>query len=564
MGLHVYLTEHLGTAGIAESVFYGTTSSPAPLAPEEHTRAVIPEPITRFWHRELLYPEVGQDSLKAVAAVEASYENCGTCHLSSRRTRISFIKGNPLAACVFLGEGPGHAEDIQGVPFVGPAGRLQDKLCLEQGIEPLVDLCWLNMVGCFVGGTEVSSPQIERGYRRHYEGLLVEVCAEGSSNGTDARKRRRLTGTPNHPVLTQRGWVPLGSLVEGDDLIGCVLREGMGIRDPHVEHEPSTFDDLLRALALDGVRERMPGTYMDFHGDGSNTQIDVVAQHGLLGDRVQSPIRQHISKLVLERPHHASGDLLLVRPDSRELVGQLWVSRLSPQGGVGLLCQRLTPVGADPLQAQAQGFGTSAKLDPSGLQPLSEVAVRDAERVRERLCSLASKVTTHRVVDVERRWFRGHVYNLQTVEGWYTANGIVASNCRPCSNHWTDDRPPKLVEKLACSERTLMLLRAIRPRVVVCLGAEPTSMFWDAAPDPWTWHTFYPPALNGDWIAVGYARHPAYLLRTLPVQGGARELHASRRFLGELKTRLAGLGKLPLWPLPFQYLREAGRVVTET
>lgn len=285
MGLHLYLTEHLGTPGVAESVFYGTTSSPAPLEPAvlgQHTKAVIPEPTTRFWHKELLYPEVSRDPVEAVAEVEARYANCAGCHLSNRRTRVSFIKGNPLAACAFFGEGPGRTEDAQGVPFVGESGRLEDKLCLEQGIDPLTDLCWFNLVGC-----------------------------------------------------------------------------------------------------------------------------------------------------------------------------------------------------------------------------------------------------------------------------------------RPCDTRWAPNRPPSCVERFACSERTLMLLRAIRPRVVVCLGAEPTSLFWDKPPDPWTWHTLYPPSLNGDWMAVGYARHPAYLLRTLPVQGGARELHASRRFLGELKKRLAGLDKLPLWPLPLQYLSEAGRVVTE-
>lgn len=286
MGLRVYLTEHLKEPGIAASAFYGTTSSPAPLTPAELGSAsgqVIPEPCTRFWVKELTYPEVSRDSKLALEQAEAAYACCSGCHLSSRRTRVSFIKGNPYAAAAFLGEGPGVVEDNHGVPFVGPSGRLQDRLCLEQGIDPLVDMAWFNLVGC--------------------------------------------------------------------------------------------------------------------------------------------------------RPHD---------------------DRFAP------------------------------------------------------------------------------------------------------------DRAPNLVEKIACSERTLLLLRAIRPRVVVCLGAEPTSMFWDTPPPLWTWHTFYPPALGGDWMAVGYARHPAYLLRALPVEGGAAELHACRRFLGELRQRLTGLRKLSVWPMPLAYLAEAGRVVTGT
>lgn len=49
---------------------------------------------------------------------------------------------------------------------------------------------------------------------------------------------------------------------------------------------------------------------------------------------------------------------------------------------------------------------------------------------RDRLGRFAGEVGVDRVVDVRRRDFTGHVYNLQTVDGWYAANGIVTHNCR--------------------------------------------------------------------------------------------------------------------------------------
>ena len=44
--------------------------------------------------------------------------------------------------------------------------------------------------------------------------------------------------------------------------------------------------------------------------------------------------------------------------------------------------------------------------------------------------ALARSVTADQVVDLGRRQFAGHVYNLQTGDGWYVAGGLVVHNCR--------------------------------------------------------------------------------------------------------------------------------------
>jgi DNA polymerase len=51
-------------------------------------------------------------------------------------TGTVFSKGTPLARVVFVGEQPGDQEDRQGVPFVGPAGRLLDRALADAGIDP--------------------------------------------------------------------------------------------------------------------------------------------------------------------------------------------------------------------------------------------------------------------------------------------------------------------------------------------------------------------------------------------------------------------------------------------
>lgn len=53
---------------------------------------------------------------------------CNKCILSQTRTNLVFGDGNPQAHVMFIGEGPGEQEDLQGIPFVGRAGMLLDDM----------------------------------------------------------------------------------------------------------------------------------------------------------------------------------------------------------------------------------------------------------------------------------------------------------------------------------------------------------------------------------------------------------------------------------------------------
>ncbi|ABO51569.1 phage SPO1 DNA polymerase-related protein [Desulforamulus reducens MI-1] len=55
-------------------------------------------------------------------------QNCTRCGLSEGRNKLVFGVGNPKAKLMLIGEGPGKDEDEQGVPFVGRAGQLLDRI----------------------------------------------------------------------------------------------------------------------------------------------------------------------------------------------------------------------------------------------------------------------------------------------------------------------------------------------------------------------------------------------------------------------------------------------------
>lgn len=73
--------------------------------------------------------------------------DCHRCKLHLTRTHIVFGEGNPDPEIVFVGEGPGSEEDQTGLPFVGKAGQLLDRIILAMGLSRK-DVYICNVVKC--------------------------------------------------------------------------------------------------------------------------------------------------------------------------------------------------------------------------------------------------------------------------------------------------------------------------------------------------------------------------------------------------------------------------------
>lgn len=72
------------------------------------------------------------DTLEGIAT---ELQACSRCKLCSGRKTVVVGEGNPRAELVFVGEGPGEQEDLQGRPFVGKAGQLLDRMIQAMGFE---------------------------------------------------------------------------------------------------------------------------------------------------------------------------------------------------------------------------------------------------------------------------------------------------------------------------------------------------------------------------------------------------------------------------------------------
>lgn len=74
--------------------------------------------------------------------------NCEKCKLCETRHNVVFGVGNPKADVLFIGEGPGENEDLQGKPFVGRGGELLDKLLAVVDLSREKNIYIANMVKC--------------------------------------------------------------------------------------------------------------------------------------------------------------------------------------------------------------------------------------------------------------------------------------------------------------------------------------------------------------------------------------------------------------------------------
>jgi uracil-DNA glycosylase len=70
-----------------------------------------------------------------LSGLQRAAKDCHACDLWKRGTQTVFGEGSPDAKVVFVGEQPGDREDLEGKPFVGPAGALLDKALMEAGID---------------------------------------------------------------------------------------------------------------------------------------------------------------------------------------------------------------------------------------------------------------------------------------------------------------------------------------------------------------------------------------------------------------------------------------------
>ena len=151
-----------------------------------------------------------EERREALVALYREAEGCTRCPLHLGRTRVVFGAGNADADLMFVGEAPGQQEDLQGLPFVGRAGKLLDQLLSEVGLER-ADVFITNVLKSRPPGNrdpELAEIDACKPYL-HKQVELIEprvICTLGNfATKLLTRSQRGITGVHGRPQVHELG-----------------------------------------------------------------------------------------------------------------------------------------------------------------------------------------------------------------------------------------------------------------------------------------------------------------------------------------------------------------------
>lgn len=105
-----------------------------------------------------LFANPGLTTATTLEALREHIGDCRRCKLAPHRTNLVFGVGNPAARLVFVGEGPGHDEDLKGEPFVGRAGQLLTEIITKGMKLRREDVYIANVIKCRPPGNRNPEP----------------------------------------------------------------------------------------------------------------------------------------------------------------------------------------------------------------------------------------------------------------------------------------------------------------------------------------------------------------------------------------------------------------------
>src|SRR5579862_8489405 len=134
--------EEPGYTSVTAAAF-SEVSAPMVDAATEPTTTLFAEPF-KPTHHITDVPKIGEGTL---LTIREDIGDCIRCKLHKGRTKLVFGDGHPQAKLLFIGEGPGRDEDLQGLPFVGRAGKLLTQMIEAMGLRRS-DVYICNVVKC--------------------------------------------------------------------------------------------------------------------------------------------------------------------------------------------------------------------------------------------------------------------------------------------------------------------------------------------------------------------------------------------------------------------------------
>ncbi len=198
---------------------------------------------------------MSDEAVSQLEELARAASSCTKCPLAQTRTQVVFGVGNPRAEVMFVGEAPGYHEDRLGEPFVGPAGRLLDRLLGEIGLGR-ADVYIGNVLKCRPpGNRDPQADEIEacKDYLRQQLSLIDPAVVVTLGNFATKLLLKREVGITRlrgqvypwwnrylvptlHPAAVLRGGEGSMEQIRADfKLIKAALEQAVAVADPATE-----------------------------------------------------------------------------------------------------------------------------------------------------------------------------------------------------------------------------------------------------------------------------------------------------------------------------------------
>ena len=268
-------------------------------------------------------------------------------------------------------------------------------------------------VYCFPGDSKIPfADGVRKAFRRWYSGELSEIVTASG---------KTLRGTPNHPVLTLDGWLPIGSLKEGD-YVAEIPNELAFCFGGNNDDGIPTLDQIFATLQKDSITEPCRGSNADFHGDGRIGQVDIVFSTRGLNVSKDAQFAQRINQLPFTEANLLAAALCSFDERSR-------IIQRAPQSIMSIGGQCASLLSSEFAHSQKTGLNKISADDASISQSAGDGVATDFRSAMDCKDTFAGLVSFTKLCSARRVDFEGHVYNLETSNGWYVAGAIIAHNC---------------------------------------------------------------------------------------------------------------------------------------
>ena len=300
---------------------------------------------------------------------------------------------------------------------------------------------------CFPASVEVSPASVfENIFRANYTGDMVIVTTSAG---------KKLEGTPNHPVLTTRGFLPIHELKEGDKVISPVFFKVSEINGDKDVCVPSRigelFDSINEPSIVNVISKR--ASAIDFYGDGTgmNGEIDILPIESHLRSDDISSVNKNIVNKMFGLIHQSdffsadgSGYSLIFGHNPADMPPEINVRFVKDavNGASGSSCdghniawllsfvEQLDDSDSVSYDAIISLAALADWHDSISFQETCYGGSGGVESLAKPGSGLTISVTVDNVVSVMSEFKSCHVYTLSDNLGFYIASGMIVKNCR--------------------------------------------------------------------------------------------------------------------------------------